>query len=177
MVGIGTVNDVLRARAEHAARMEEKSSLRRDLTAAKEVIADHRDKFTVMTNMFDLMIESNPNGIRLRKLLAESFVLLKKWSKKASDCLEVLNSDSWWLRSHLVEYGVVVDSKGNVVHERDLRTCLDAGARLEEPGQKTEDSFSNITMRIQKRTQRRTLFRPDRLLRSEWRVGLSSVAT
>ncbi|KAF3499438.1 hypothetical protein F2Q69_00042640 [Brassica cretica] len=32
-------------------------------------------------------------------------------------------------------------------------------------------------MRIQKRTQRRTLFRPDRSLRSEWRVGLSSVAT
>ena len=61
MVGIGIVNDVLRARAEHAARMEEKSSLRRDLTAAKEVIADHRDKFTVMANMFDLMIESNPN--------------------------------------------------------------------------------------------------------------------
>ena len=53
-------------------------------------------------------------------MLAESFVLLKKWSKKASDCLEVLNSDSWWLRSHLVEYGVVVDSKGNVVHEVDI---------------------------------------------------------
>ncbi|KAF2567721.1 hypothetical protein F2Q68_00025316 [Brassica cretica] len=75
-------------------------------------------------------------GIRLRKLLAESFVLLKKWSKKASDCLEVLNSDSWWLRSHLVEYGVVVDSKGNVVHEVDIE-------RLEEPGQKTEDSFND----------------------------------
>ena len=41
--------------------MEEESSLRRDLTAAKEVVADHRDKFTVMANMFDLMIESNPN--------------------------------------------------------------------------------------------------------------------
>ncbi|KAF3521759.1 hypothetical protein F2Q69_00046810 [Brassica cretica] len=51
MVGIGTVNDVPRARAEHAARMEEDSSLRRDLTAANRVIADHRDKFTVMANM------------------------------------------------------------------------------------------------------------------------------
>ena len=61
MVGIGTVNNVPRARAEHAARMEEDSSLRRDLTAANRVIADHRDKFTVMANMFDLMIESNPN--------------------------------------------------------------------------------------------------------------------
>ena len=61
MVGIGTVNDVPRTRAEHTARMEEDSSLRRDLTAANRVIADHRDKFTVMANMFDLMIESNPN--------------------------------------------------------------------------------------------------------------------
>ncbi|KAF2604486.1 hypothetical protein F2Q70_00025201 [Brassica cretica] len=32
-------------------------------------------------------------------------------------------------------------------------------------------------MRIQTRTQRRTFLRPCRLLRSEWRVGLSSVAT
>ena len=61
MVGIGTVNDVPRARAEHAARMEEESSLRRDLTAAKEVIANHRDDFTFMANIFDLMIESTPN--------------------------------------------------------------------------------------------------------------------
>ncbi|KAF3503659.1 hypothetical protein F2Q69_00043979 [Brassica cretica] len=30
-------------------------------------------------------------------------------------------------------------------------------------------------MRIQKRTQRRSLFRPERSLRSEWRVGLSCV--
>ncbi|KAL0678557.1 hypothetical protein Bca4012_006538 [Brassica carinata] len=33
----------------------------RDLTAAKEAIADHRDKFAVMANMFDMMIETNPN--------------------------------------------------------------------------------------------------------------------
>ncbi|KAF3592456.1 hypothetical protein DY000_02021177 [Brassica cretica] len=32
-------------------------------------------------------------------------------------------------------------------------------------------------MRIQTRTQRRTFPRPCRLLRSEWRVGLSSVAS
>ncbi|WZY77916.1 hypothetical protein YC2023_024300 [Brassica napus] len=32
-----------------------------DLTAAKEVIADHRDKFACMANMFDMMIETTPN--------------------------------------------------------------------------------------------------------------------
>ncbi|KAL0682205.1 hypothetical protein Bca4012_049052 [Brassica carinata] len=41
--------------------MEEESSLRRDLTAAKEVIADHMDKFACMANMFDMMIETTPN--------------------------------------------------------------------------------------------------------------------
>ncbi|KAG2257454.1 hypothetical protein Bca52824_076748 [Brassica carinata] len=85
---------------------------------------------------------------------------------KASDCLKVLDSDSWWLKSHFVEYGVVVDSKGNVVHEIlvvsmlapwsyrrayvielqchsskvclycVLRTCVDVGAILVELGQK-----------------------------------------
>ncbi|KAH0904037.1 hypothetical protein HID58_043540 [Brassica napus] len=35
-------------------------SLHRSL-ADKEVIADHRDKFAVMANMFDMMIETNPN--------------------------------------------------------------------------------------------------------------------
>ena len=49
IIGIGSVNDVPRARAEHAARMEEESSLRRDLTAAKEVIADHGDKFAAVS--------------------------------------------------------------------------------------------------------------------------------
>ena len=61
IIGIGSVNDVPRARAEHAARMEEESSLRRDLTAAKEVIADHSDKFACMANMFDMMIETTTN--------------------------------------------------------------------------------------------------------------------
>ncbi|KAG2282671.1 hypothetical protein Bca52824_053891 [Brassica carinata] len=41
--------------------MEEESSLRRDLTAAKEVIADHRDKFACLANMFNMMIETTPN--------------------------------------------------------------------------------------------------------------------
>ena len=61
MVGIGTVNDVPRARAEYASRIEADSSLRRDLTAANRVIDEHRDKFRVMANMFDLMLETNPN--------------------------------------------------------------------------------------------------------------------
>ena len=61
IVGIGSVNDVPRARAEHAVRMEEESSLSRDLTAAKEVIADHSDKVAGMANMFDMMIETTTN--------------------------------------------------------------------------------------------------------------------
>ena len=74
IVGIGSVNDVPRARAEHAARMEEESSLRRDLTAAKEVIADHRDKFTCMANMFDMMIETTPNVNQLLPLGGSLYV-------------------------------------------------------------------------------------------------------
>ncbi|KAL0741584.1 hypothetical protein Bca4012_083097 [Brassica carinata] len=41
--------------------MEENSTLRRDLTAANRVIAEHRDKFRSMENMFDLFLESHPN--------------------------------------------------------------------------------------------------------------------
>ncbi|KAF8103552.1 hypothetical protein N665_0188s0483 [Sinapis alba] len=82
-------------------------------------------------------------------------------------------SDLWRPRSHLVEYGVVVDSKGNVVDEvlavpmlaprsytredvielqchgsevclrRVLRACVDAGARLAEPGEFTLRAFLN----------------------------------
>ncbi|KAL0716641.1 hypothetical protein Bca4012_065963 [Brassica carinata] len=74
MVGIGTVNDVLRARAEHAARMEEDSSLRRDRTASNRVIDEHRDKFGVMENMFDLMLETNPN---LNSTLASTWQTLR----------------------------------------------------------------------------------------------------
>ncbi|KAH0866731.1 hypothetical protein HID58_073753, partial [Brassica napus] len=113
--------------------------------------------------------------IRLRKLLAESFFLLKNGARR-----RVLDSDSWWLKSHFVEYGVVGDSKGNGVHEIlvvsmlapwsyrrayvidlqchsskiclycVLRTCVDVGEILVEPGQKLKirspiDSESSFT--------------------------------
>ncbi|KAJ4966873.1 hypothetical protein NE237_018722 [Protea cynaroides] len=81
--------------------------------------------------------------------------------------------DSWKPRSHFVEYGVVSDSQGNVVDEvialamlaprsytredvvelqchgsdvclhRVLRACLEAGARLAEPGEFTLRAFLN----------------------------------
>ncbi|CAA0831620.1 tRNA modification GTPase- putative [Striga hermonthica] len=80
---------------------------------------------------------------------------------------------SWWLNSHVVEYGVVLDSNGSVVDEvlvvpmlgpksytredvvelqchgsevclrRVLGACLDAGARLAEPGEFTLRAFLN----------------------------------
>ncbi|KAM6578333.1 hypothetical protein CsatB_030170 [Cannabis sativa] len=83
------------------------------------------------------------------------------------------SSGSWRPTSHVVEYGVVVDSGGNVVDEvlavpmlaprsytredvvelqchgsevclnRVLRACLDAGARLAEPGEFTLRAFLN----------------------------------
>ncbi|KAL0730515.1 hypothetical protein Bca4012_026608 [Brassica carinata] len=43
--------------------MEADSSLRRDLTAANRVIDEHKDKFRVMANMSDLMLETNPNRV------------------------------------------------------------------------------------------------------------------
>ncbi|GFQ02909.1 tRNA modification GTPase mnme [Phtheirospermum japonicum] len=79
----------------------------------------------------------------------------------------------WWPNSHFVEYGVVLDSNGNVIDEvlavpmlgpksytredvielqchgsevclrRVLRACLDAGARLAEPGEFTLRAFLN----------------------------------
>ncbi|KAF3518124.1 hypothetical protein DY000_02064204 [Brassica cretica] len=93
----------------------------------------------------------------------------KRRRKEESDCSE----DSWRPRSHFVEYGVVVDSKGSVVDEvlavpmlaprsytredvvelqchgsevclrRVLRACVDAGARLAEPGEFTLRAFLN----------------------------------
>ncbi|CAN8234049.1 unnamed protein product [Cochlearia groenlandica] len=95
----------------------------------------------------------------------------RKKKKKDSDCSS--DSDSWRPTSHLVEYGVVVDSIGNVVDEvlvvpmlaprsytredvvelqchgsevclrRVLRTCVEAGARLAEPGEFTLRAFLN----------------------------------
>ncbi|KAG9451611.1 hypothetical protein H6P81_011576 [Aristolochia fimbriata] len=83
------------------------------------------------------------------------------------------NSDLWKPRSHFVEYGVVSDLEGNVVDEvlavpmlaprsytredvvelqchgndvclqRVLRACLEAGARLAEPGEFTLRAFLN----------------------------------
>ncbi|CAF1764167.1 hypothetical protein HID58_087993 [Brassica napus] len=119
-------------------------------------------------------------GDKAAEIASRVILSAKKWSKKASDCLKVLDSDSWWLKSHFVEYGVVVDSKGNVVHEIlvvsmlspwsyirvyvielqchnskvclycVLRTCVDVGAILVEPGQKLKirspiDSESSFT--------------------------------
>ncbi|GER47905.1 tRNA modification GTPase mnmE [Striga asiatica] len=82
-------------------------------------------------------------------------------------------ASSWWPNSHVVEYGVVLDSNGSVVDEvlvvpmlgpksytredvvelqchgsevclrRVLRACLDAGARLAEPGEFTLRAFLN----------------------------------
>ncbi|KAL8523576.1 hypothetical protein ACS0TY_013521 [Phlomoides rotata] len=79
----------------------------------------------------------------------------------------------WWPNSHVVEYGEVLDSCGNVIDEvlvvpmlapksytredvielqchgsevclrRVLRACLDAGARLAEPGEFTLRAFLN----------------------------------
>ncbi|KAI3417437.1 TrmE-type G domain-containing protein [Psidium guajava] len=84
-----------------------------------------------------------------------------------------LSSNSWRPTSHMVEYGLVKDSNGNVVDEvlavpmlaprsytredivelqchgsniclhRVLRACLEAGARLAEPGEFTLRAFLN----------------------------------
>ncbi|XP_056164901.1 uncharacterized protein LOC115686762 [Syzygium oleosum] len=84
-----------------------------------------------------------------------------------------VSSNSWRPTSHMVEYGLVMDSSGNVVDEvlavpmlaprsytredivelqchgsdiclhRVLRACLEAGARLAEPGEFTLRAFLN----------------------------------
>jgi len=59
-------------------------------------------------------------GDKAAEIACRVILSAKKWSKKASDCLKVLDSDSWWLKSHFVEYGVVGDSKGNGVHEVNI---------------------------------------------------------
>ncbi|KAK8642808.1 hypothetical protein V6N13_012140 [Hibiscus sabdariffa] len=97
------------------------------------------------------------------------FPAKKKKNKKRLDS----GSDSWKPTSHVVEYGVVLDSQGNVVDEvlavpmlapksytredvvelqchgsevclrRVLKLCLEAGARLAEPGEFTLRAFLN----------------------------------
>ncbi|KAL1214280.1 putative tRNA modification GTPase MnmE [Cardamine amara subsp. amara] len=97
----------------------------------------------------------------------------KRRKKKSNDSDSDLDLDSWRPTSHFVEYGVVVDSNGNVVDEvlvvpmlaprsytredvvelqchgsevclrRVLRTCVEAGARLAEPGEFTLRAFLN----------------------------------
>ncbi|CAH8258521.1 unnamed protein product [Arabidopsis lyrata] len=107
---------------------------------------------------------SGPKAVEVARRVFRS---AKKRKKKDSD------SDSWQPKSHFVEYGVVVDSHGNVVDEvlavpmlaprsytredvvelqchgsevclrRVLRTCVEAGARLAEPGEFTLRAFLN----------------------------------
>ncbi|KAF2541070.1 hypothetical protein F2Q68_00031006 [Brassica cretica] len=67
MVGIGTVNDVSRARAEYAARMRDNSQLQTDLTAANRVISElrgdnqtNRTHIRSIAGMFDVLAETNP---------------------------------------------------------------------------------------------------------------------
>ena len=67
MVGIGTVNDFPRVRSEYAARMQDNSQLRTDLTSANQVISelrtDNRAKRTHirdMAVMFDVIVDTNP---------------------------------------------------------------------------------------------------------------------
>ncbi|KAG2301405.1 hypothetical protein Bca52824_030056 [Brassica carinata] len=66
MVGIGTVNDVPRARAEYAARMHDDSQLQTDLTAANQVISElradnqaSRTRLRSIAGMFDVLADTN----------------------------------------------------------------------------------------------------------------------
>jgi len=107
---------------------------------------------------------SGPKAVEVARRVFRS---AKKTKKKESD------SDTWRPKSHFVEYGAVVDSNGNVVDEvlavpmlaprsytredvvelqchgsevclrRVLRTCVEAGARLAEPGEFTLRAFLN----------------------------------
>lgn len=56
---------------------------------------------------------SGPKAVEVARRVFRS---AKKRKKKDSD------SDSWQPKSHFVEYGVVVDSHGNVVDEVDLKS-------------------------------------------------------
>ena len=54
MVGIGSVNDVSRARAGHVAASEENSQLREALSNANTVMVENRTQMMAMASMFDL---------------------------------------------------------------------------------------------------------------------------
>ena len=58
---------------------------------------------------------SGPKAVEVARRVFRS---AKKTKKKESD------SDTWRPKSHFVEYGVVVDSNGNVVDEVDLKKFL-----------------------------------------------------
>ena len=67
MVGIGTVNDVPRAKAAYAAKMQDYSQLRTDLTAANQVISElrannqaNRTHIMSLAGMFNILVDTNP---------------------------------------------------------------------------------------------------------------------
>lgn len=67
MVGIGSVNDVPRARAEYAVRRQEESQLEAELRRANQVISTlqtdgeaNRTHIRTMAEMFDIIAETNP---------------------------------------------------------------------------------------------------------------------
>ncbi|KAF3503302.1 hypothetical protein F2Q69_00043839 [Brassica cretica] len=108
-------------------------------------------------------------GDKAAEIACRVILSAEKWSKKASDCLKVFDSDSWWLKSHFVEYGsiLVVSMLAPCSYRRAyvvelqchsskvclyfvLRTCVDVGEILVEPGQKLKirspiDSESSFT--------------------------------
>nr|GMD88775.1 tRNA modification GTPase MnmE-like isoform X2 [Ipomoea batatas] len=107
---------------------------------------------------------SGPSAV---SIVGRLFRSLKKKKRRKDDTSE------WRPKSHVVEYGVVSDSRGNVIDEvlvvpmlapksytredvvelqchgsevclnRVLRACLEAGARLAEPGEFTLRAFLN----------------------------------
>ncbi|XP_031121211.1 LOW QUALITY PROTEIN: uncharacterized protein LOC116024456 [Ipomoea triloba] len=108
---------------------------------------------------------SGPSAV---SIVGRLFRSLKKKKKRRKD-----DTSEWRPKSHVVEYGVVSDSRGNVIDEvlvvpmlapksytredvvelqchgsevclnRVLRACLEAGARLAEPGEFTLRAFLN----------------------------------
>ncbi|KAL1199475.1 putative tRNA modification GTPase MnmE [Cardamine amara subsp. amara] len=116
---------------------------------------------------------SGPKAVEVAGRVFRSAKKRRKKKSNDSDSDSDLDLDSWRPTSHFVEYGVAVDSNGNVVDEvlvvpmlaprsytredvvelqchgsevclrRVLRTCVEAGARLAEPGEFTLRAFLN----------------------------------